>query len=237
MVATLTFDGLQNFEQIGDYYDGGTGSLGSGPGPDEGITFSSDALAYMRGVQSGSPNPFPGQPSPAVLLVFNTGNPYNAGYPTSITMDVSQGFTQALCFYYIAIGREGLVSVYSGPDGTGAVLATQALATTLESFTGPMTVSFAGVAESVVFTGGNDQMALDNITIQTVPEPAGWISLTLHLAAFALLFVMIRNTHHATAIDSSPALGFNVSAGTRVLTRIDGLSGRCSTRGSKIVRS
>ena len=38
----LTFEGLQNFERVENYYNGGTGSLGSGPGPGYGITFSSN---------------------------------------------------------------------------------------------------------------------------------------------------------------------------------------------------
>src|SRR6185369_933934 len=38
--VTLTFDGLQNGEPIGNYFNGGTGGLGSGPGPNWGITFN-----------------------------------------------------------------------------------------------------------------------------------------------------------------------------------------------------
>jgi hypothetical protein len=44
--VTIDFDGLKGpwsgspLEAPGDYYNGGTGSLGSGPGPDYGITFS-----------------------------------------------------------------------------------------------------------------------------------------------------------------------------------------------------
>ena len=36
----LTFNGLQNREEVLNYYDGGTGSLGSGPGTNYGITFT-----------------------------------------------------------------------------------------------------------------------------------------------------------------------------------------------------
>ena len=183
--TTITFEGLQNFEQIDNYYDGGMGSLGSGPGPDYGITFSPFALAYMRGVQSGAPNPFPGDPSPpTVLLVFKTGNPINGGQPESVTMDVSRGFTQGISFYDIAFLREGLVTVYSGLDDTGAVLASLVLPMTPEAFGNATTLTFDGIARSVEFTGGNDQMALDNITLfAPVPEPAAWISLSVGLAS------------------------------------------------------
>ena len=190
----LTFEGLQNFEQINSYYDGGKGSLGSGPGPNDGITFSSFALAYMRGVQSGFPNPFPGDPSPpTVLLVFNAGNPIGGGQPTSVTMDVAGGFTGGLLFYDIAIGRAGSVTVYSGLDGGGSVLASVALPITPEAFLGPTTLTFGGTAQSVVFTGGNDQLALDNITLNvSVPEPAAWISLSVGLASSYLCFARRR---------------------------------------------
>jgi hypothetical protein len=192
--SVLTFEGLQNFESIGSYFDGGAGSLGSGPGPNYGITFSQYALAYIHGQQSGKVTPYPGDPSPpTVLLVFNSANPFGAGYPTSITMDVSHGFSQALSFYYIGIGRDVSVTIYSGLDGTGTTLANQTLSITPEAFSNPTIVDFSGVANSVVFTGGNDQLALDNISfVSPIPEPSGWISLTVGLGGVYLVFSRLR---------------------------------------------
>ena len=116
----LTFEGLRNLEQVDDYYNGGSGSLGSGPGPNYGITFSSNALALVR------QTPFPGDPSPpTVLLLGNTG--IGAGQPLSMTMDVSGGFSTGLVFYDIAIGRTATVNIYSGLDGTGTLLAQETL--------------------------------------------------------------------------------------------------------------
>jgi hypothetical protein len=37
---TLDFEGLQNNEQILSFHDGGTGSLGSGPGTNYGVLFN-----------------------------------------------------------------------------------------------------------------------------------------------------------------------------------------------------
>jgi hypothetical protein len=185
----LTFEGLQNFEQVSNYYDGGTGSLGSGPGPDYGITFSSYALAYIPGQQTGKVTPFPGDPSPpTVLIVFNTANPFGAGYPTSITMDVSGGFTQGLIYYDIDIGRVGSVSIWSGANGGGTMLAQQSLPITPEAFSSPTILSFPGTAQSVVFTGGNDQLAIDNISFATsLPEPS---TLSLMLISLGTLFAV-----------------------------------------------
>jgi hypothetical protein len=172
----LTFEGLKNQERVGDYYNGGKGSLGSGPGPDYGITFSSNAQALIR------KTPFPGDPSPpTVLLLRNPG--IGAGQPQSMTMDVSGGFSTGLVFYDIDIGRPAKVQIYSGLDGRGTLLAQKSLPITPEEFTGPMSLPFSGTAESVVFTGRNDQLVFDNITIGTasVPEPPAWFLLAVGL--------------------------------------------------------
>jgi hypothetical protein len=192
--SVLTFEGLKNFEQVDNYYNGGTGSLGSGPGPNFGITFSPYALAYIPGEQTGKITPFPGDPSPpTVLLTFNTANPFGAGYPTSITMDASNGFSNGLVFYDIAIGRIGTVSIWSGADGDGTMLAQQSLPITPAAFTGPTTVLFEGTAHSVVFTGGNDQLALDNISFLTsVPEPSTMSSMLFGLGTLFAIFLVRR---------------------------------------------
>jgi hypothetical protein len=54
--VTMTFEGLQNQEAINDFYNGGTGSLGSGPGPNYGVHFTSDSLALIDGAHGGSGN-------------------------------------------------------------------------------------------------------------------------------------------------------------------------------------
>jgi hypothetical protein len=181
----LTFEGLQKFEGVDNYYNGGNGSLGSGPGPAYGITFDSNSLAYIPA------NPYPGDPSPpTVLLLANLVAP--GGVQLSTIMDVTGGFASSLTFYYINIndGTGSVVTdveIYSGLDGTGNLLANEDLSTTPEAFGGPLTLDFSGTAYSVVFSGGNQQLALDNITLQTlVPEPG-----TMILFASSLPFVLI----------------------------------------------
>ncbi len=193
----LTFEGLKNQEPVADYYDGGYGGLGSGPGPNYGITFSSNALALIR------QTPFPGDPSPpTVLLLGNFG--LGAGQPLSMTMDVTGGFSQSLIFYDIVIGRAATITIYSGLDGGGTMLAQETFQPGPEAFGNPVTMPFSGNAESVVFTGGNLQLALDNITFggASVPEPAGWLSLALGIGCSCLLCSRRRrradSTRHAS---------------------------------------
>ncbi len=181
----LTFDGLKNLEPVGEYYNGGKGGMGTGPGPKYGITFSANGVAYIPGKQSGNVTPFPGDPSPpTVLLDFNMGT--GAGQPVMTTMDITGGSSGALVFYYIAIGTKPKVQIYSGLDGGGMLLASQNFAVTGTElsnavFSNAESIKFAGTARSVVFTGGNQQLALDNISFAAVPEPSGWISLATSL--------------------------------------------------------
>jgi hypothetical protein len=182
--VTLTFEGLQNFEQVADYYSGGTGSFGTGPGPDYGITFSSYGLGYSPAIAfAGDPSP------PTVLLLLNYGNPLQPGYPISVTMNSSGGFSQALSFYDIVNSTAGSVEIFSGPNGTGTMLAQQSLPlTSVNTFSGQITVSFSGTAYSAVFSGPDDLMALDNITFPnlTVPEPSSGVTLILGLGGSCL---------------------------------------------------
>lgn len=168
----LTFEGLKSGEQVTNYYNGGNGSFGSGPGPADGVTFSTNALAYIPST------PFPGDPSPpTVLLLGDPSGTLAGGTPLTMTMDVAGGFTQSITFYDIAIDRTATVQVWSGPDGTGTMLAQETLPLlppTSPVFTGPETLPFSGTANSVVFTGGNQQLAIDDISITpatAVPEP------------------------------------------------------------------
>jgi len=192
-VITLTFGGLQNNEPISDYYNGGFGGLGSGPGPNYGITFRQDSLALISGATGGSGN-FSGSPTMPTIAYFLAG-------PGDV-MDVPAGFDTGFSFYYSAVVFPGTVSVYSGLDGAGSLLATLALPVTPpggspECSYGaycpwvPIGVSFAGVAQSVVFTGTANYIGFDNITLGAsvptpgVPEPSTIALLSGGLAVLA----------------------------------------------------
>jgi hypothetical protein len=185
-VITLTFEGLQNTETVGNYYNGGTGGSGSGPGPDYGITFGSSALALISALDGGGGN-FDQAPSMPTILFFTGGS--------GAIMNVAAGFTTGFSFYYASPYYTGSVTVYDGLNGTGDVLETLTLPETPASSMDvaceapycpwePIGVSFDGTALSVNFSGGADQIGFDNITLGastptgsgdgSAPEPATW---------------------------------------------------------------
>src|SRR5271165_4567000 len=86
----LTFEGLQNLEPVANFYAGGSGGFGSGPGPNYGITFGSNALAIVSEAVGGTGN-FDGAPTMPTALFFLSGS--------GDVMDVPAGFTTGFSFY------------------------------------------------------------------------------------------------------------------------------------------
>jgi hypothetical protein len=204
--VVLTFEGLQNNEEVLNYFDGGTGSDGSGPGTNYGITFGSDSLALIQDSAGGTGN-FEGNPSGNASLYFLSG-------PGDI-MNVPAGFTTGFSFYYSAINDPGTVTVWSGLNGTGTLLQTIDLPVTPTGYpTAPCTdasedycpfvpigITFTGTAESVDFSGTANEIGFDEITLGSataggsVPEPRTVVLLGAGLAPLAV--VRSRQMHQA----------------------------------------
>lgn len=176
-MATANADG----EYVHDYYNGGCGgSFAYGRvtcgGPDYGVT-------WTQAVAGPAPMGLPvaDQPSPPNVMVFDDNS--------SAYMDVTGGFSGGFSFYYAAVRGPGSITLYSGLDGTGSVLATLALPVSSDpdcqglfgnySCWAPIGVSFRGIARSVDFSESVFyNVAFDNVTlgsatpINPVPEPA-----------------------------------------------------------------
>jgi hypothetical protein len=112
-------------------------------------------------------------------------------------MNVTEGFVTSLAFSYAAIDSAGELQIFDGLGGTGNLLADVLLPITSPQ-TGPGTfvpdsVSFAGIGASVVFTGGNKQLAIDDIVfITAVPEPSAWALLGIAAVVSAVACRSLR---------------------------------------------
>jgi hypothetical protein len=87
-------------------------------------------------------------------------------------------------FDYATIDAAGRLRIYDGLDGKGNVLADVDLPITSPQ-TGPGTfvsdsVMFSGVGHSIIFDGGNKQLAFDDFALNPiVPEPTSLHVLTI----------------------------------------------------------
>lgn len=193
-VIVLTFEGLKNLEPIGQYYNGGFGGSGSGPGPNYGIEFGSSALAIIDSDAGGSGN-FANEPSPSTIAFFLSG--------PGVVMNVPAGFTTGFSFFYTAVSYAGSVTVWDDLNGTGNLLASLNLPALGSGCGGDpdgsfncwsaVGVSFSGVAKSVNFGGSANQVGFDNVTLGSenpggeIPEPG-----SMGLLASGLVAVWLR---------------------------------------------
>lgn len=188
--VTMDFDALGGAESVSEYYNGGCskGILflpGTCGGPDYGVSWGPNA--FIRG-ESFTANLANEPSAPNIMTTHHT------------TMNVAGGFT-ALSFFYafadFAAGGQGNVSVFSGLDGSGTLLATMMLPATGVFGDGclwwqcwnQVDLGFLGTARSAIFNGDPNSLTdygFDNVTLAfSVPEPAslGIFGLGLLLAA------------------------------------------------------
>jgi uncharacterized protein (TIGR03437 family) len=219
----ITFEGLQDLELVLDYYNGGHGSLGSGPGPNFGISFGSGAQVLTTDDPSRN---FEGNPSGKTIGFFLSGG--------GLVMNVAAGFTGGFSFAYAAANTAGTVVVYDGQNGTGNILATISLPVTGSNCGGSMYayscwksqgVTFTGVAKSVDFGGTANRIGFDDITLgsqtpASVPPPSITTS-SIPAGTMGLLYSTTINAQNGTTPYTWKATGLpgsmQMNSGTGVI--------------------
>jgi len=151
--ASLSFDGILNNETILTYYMGGFGSLGSGPGPAFGITFT------------------PGLVADSTPLGFGPRAPTARITGTSATMNLDSAFPGLVSFYFTG---NGTVSFFSGQNGSGTQLSSFGLVSMSLPSTGTFGASLLPFQSAVFTPAVGSTLRLDSISfgIQVVPEPS-----------------------------------------------------------------
>ena len=198
-IIVLDFEGLGDQEPVENFYDGGFGGNGSGPGTDFDITFSSNSLAIIDADAGGSGN-FGGEPSPDTILFFLSG--------AAATLNAPNGFDTGFSLFYTSPDGPASVDVYDGLNATGNLLASLALPTTPDNGAPdpsgrfspfePFGVAFTGTALSVDFGGAANFVGFDDITFGSATPGGGPPSSvpdggsTLTLFAIALFGLVLR---------------------------------------------
>lgn len=218
--VTLTFQGLQNGESVNNYFNGGLGSLGSGPGPNYGIVAS--GLEVVSGLPLGVQIGYPAGQVSSPPSSATTSGLFNSFGEASAFIDVAGGFTNSISYNYQADGTtadiDGTVSVYSGLNGQGTLLGSTAIngtctqtwysspygfgGTYMDTCSGASAdISFQGTAESIEISEGTFSFAT-SVTLDTAPpvavtpEPGTLVLLGTGLLAFG--FVLRKRVTHLT---------------------------------------
>jgi hypothetical protein len=173
-LPSLPSGGGNGYEQILNYYNGGTDQYGD-TGPNYGISFGSAALALGQYPLAPGSNTGDEPGGGNALFFLNSGS--------SAIMNVAGGFTTGFSFYYCAY-LPGTINVYSGVNDTGTLLASLTLPavgvqTTIgEPYFGregwtPIGVSFSGTAESVDFGGTANEITFADVTFGSATPMIG----------------------------------------------------------------
>lgn len=192
VTSTITFDEVTSFETVGDSY----ASLG--------LSFSAEGLALSNdGTGSGVGGAFYTH-APSMGAVLFAPGVSDTGVAESVTLTAVNGksFVNSVSFFYSSaydnVNTDDTliraVSVYvHGANGQRLASVSLDQNASLGCSDSPfcnwtkISLSFNGEAQSIVFKGAAGQIAYDNLTVSTVPEPESYALMLAGLAAVGFL--------------------------------------------------
>jgi hypothetical protein len=141
---SLHFDGLHVGEQVLNFYNGGFGGSGSGPGPNIGVSFTNGLAADSTVIAFG----------PSALVTAPT-----------VTMNLADAWLGLFSFYFQGTGT---ISLYAGPNAGGGLVGTLPL-----TGQGPFGI-LAGFQSAVITPTVGTNLRVDSITFGflVIPEPS-----------------------------------------------------------------
>lgn len=153
--ANANFDSFEQNERVLDYYDGGEGSEGSGPGPDWGTVFTDNVRAL---------NEFNGDGEPDQGIIYSKFQD-----KSTVTFEVP---IEALSFAYTSTVAINL-SFYEGPAGTGKLIGSAEAPANNDAAPyhnwSNFSVSWGGEAHSIVISAPNNRWGADQVMYSLIP--------------------------------------------------------------------
>lgn len=217
--GTVSFSGLQDLEFVDNYYNGGMGSKGSGPGKNFQLVFTTNAQAIISAAKGGSGN-FINNPGGSPVLFFGTG--------ANTTINATAGVDTAIWFSYSAL-QPGTATLYDGPNGTGNILASATLTpnnvgcnTYKMCVWSPVGFPLSATVASIRFTGTANFLGIGAIHVGTkIPTSITLVSsMNPSLQGQAVTF-----TANVSATGTAPVGSVAFKAGNKVLGTVPVVGG------------